>query len=183
MALKATIYKAKLNVADMDRQVYGDFSLTIARHPSETDERMMLRIIAFALNASDELAFGRGISTDDEPALWQKSLAGEIQLWIDLGTPDPALLRKACGRAQQVTLYAYGKRSVPVWWEKHAAALQRFNNLAIYEIPGDSCAALTALAAANMDLQCTVSDGEAWLNCGSESVAVRPQVLMEMRGR
>ena len=181
MALKSTIFKAKLNVADMDRQVYGDFPLTIARHPSETDERMMLRILAFALNADQALEFGRGISTDDEPDLWHKSLAGEIELWIDLGTPDPSQLRKASGRARQVILYTYGKRAVPVWWEKHAAALERCNNLAIFEIPGDSCEALAAMATANMDLQCTISDGEAWLSSGEHSVGVRPKVLMETR--
>ena len=115
MALKATIFKAELNVADLDRHVYADFSLTLARHPSETDERMMLRLLAFALHADERLEFGRGISTEDEPDLWCKSLSGEIELWVDLGTPDRNRLRKACGRSHSVVLYAYGGRAVPVW--------------------------------------------------------------------
>ena len=147
MALKSTIFKASLNVADTDRHVYNDFALTVARHPSETDERMMLRILAYALHASETLGFGRGISTEDEPDLWEKNLTDDVLHWIDLGTPEPDRLRKACGRSEQVTLYAYGRRAVPVWWEKHAEALARFDNLKIFEIDGDSCTALAALAA------------------------------------
>jgi len=177
MALKATVFKAKLNVADMDRQVYGDFPLTIARHPSETDERMMLRILAFALHAGEQLEFGRGISTDDEPDLWQKSLSGDIELWIELGTPDPDRIRKACGRSRQVVLYCYGRRAVPVWWDKHGDALQRFDNLSIYSIDGDCCDQLAAMAAPGMSLQCTVDGGEAWLSDGRDNVQVSPQAL------
>jgi uncharacterized protein YaeQ len=179
MAQKSTIFKAKLNVADMDRQVYGDFSLTLARHPSETDERMMLRLLAFALHAGEQLEFGKGISTDDEPDLWQKSLSGEIDLWIELGTPDPDRIRKACGRAREVVLYAYGRRAVPVWWEKHGAALRRFDNLKIFEISGDSCEQLAAMVQGSMLLQCTITDGEAWLTCGDQSVNVKPAPLLD----
>ena len=178
MTLKSTVFKARLNVADMDRQVYGDFPLTIARHPSETDERMMLRILAFALHADDRLQFGRGISTDDDPDLWQKDLIGDIELWIELGTPDPDRLRKACGRADQVVLYCYGRRAVPVWWEKHGNALQRLDKLRIYEVPGDSCDELAAMAASSMKLQCTISEGEAWLSNGESSVGIKPTRLM-----
>jgi uncharacterized protein YaeQ len=178
MAQKSTIFKAKLNVADLDRQVYGDFALTLARHPSETDERMMLRVLAFALHANELLEFGRGISTDDEPDLWQKSLSGEIDLWIELGTPDPDRIRKSCGRAGEVVLYAYGRRAAPVWWEKHGAALQRYDNLRIFEIPADSCEQLADMVQASMQLQCTIADGEAWLNCGDQSVGVKPASLL-----
>ncbi len=179
MAQKSTIFKAKLNVADMDRQVYGDFSLTLARHPSETDERMMLRLLAFALHADEQLEFGKGISTDDEPDLWQKSLIGEIDLWIELGTPDPARIRKACGRAREVVLYAYGRRAVPVWWEKHGAALRRFDKLKVFEIPGDCCDQLADMVQGSMLLQCTITDGEAWLTCGDQSVNVKPVPLLD----
>ncbi len=104
MALKATIFKAELHIADMDRHHYGDHALTIARHPSETDERMMMRIVAFALNAHEDLVFTKGLSTENEPDLWQKSLSDDIELWIDLGQPDDKRIRKACGRAQQVMM-------------------------------------------------------------------------------
>ena len=129
MALKATIFKATLSIADMDRHYYADHHLTLARHPSETDERMMIRLLAFALNASDRLEFTRGLSTDDEPELWQKSLSDEIELWIELGLPEESRLRKACNRAREVVLYTYGGRAVPLWWNKHQSKLARFDNL------------------------------------------------------
>ncbi len=178
MAQKSTIFKVRLNVADMDRHVYGDFPLTIARHPSETDERMMLRILAFALHAGEGLEFGRGISTDDEPDLWRKSLSGEIELWVELGTPDPERLRKACSRSSQVVLYCYGQRAVPVWWEKHGNALQRFDNLSIYEMPAEACQAIETLVAPGMNLQCSISEGEAWLTSADHSATIKLKPLL-----
>ncbi|MEP5765270.1 MAG: YaeQ family protein [Halieaceae bacterium] len=177
MALKSTICKARINIADMDREVYGDFNLTIAQHPSETDERMMLRLLAFALNADEQLEFGRGISTDDEPDLWRKSLTGDIELWIELGTPDPERLRKACGRADAVVLYCYGDRATPVWWDKHGSALQRFDKLSVYQVEDECAAALAAMADTGMDLQCTIESGEAWFNDASNSVHVAARSL------
>ena len=112
MALKATIFKADLSIADMDRNYYADHALTLARHPSETDERMMVRLAAFALNAHERLAFGGGISTEDEPALWRRDLTGAIEQWIDVGLPEARDLRRACGRASEVIVYAYGGRAV-----------------------------------------------------------------------
>jgi len=103
MALNATIFKAVLQIADMDRNYYRDHALTIARHPSETDERMMVRLLAFVLHAHEALSFGKGLSADGEPDLWQKDLTGAIELWIDVGQPDEKSIRKACGRAKQVT--------------------------------------------------------------------------------
>lgn len=177
MALKSTIFKADLNVADLDRQVYGDFNLTIARHPSETDERMMLRVLAFALHAGERLEFGRGISTGDEPDLWQKDLSGNIELWIDLGTPDDSRLRKACGRADAVVVYSYGNRAVPVWWEKVSDRLARCKNLTVYSVDDQSLAQLAAISTASMKLQCTVQDGEAMFSGPEASVQVAPSVL------
>lgn len=177
MALKSTIFKLDINIADLDRQFYHDFALTLARHPSETDERMMLRVLAFAFNASTSLEFGRGISTEDEPDLWQKDLTGQIETWIDVGTPDPDRLRKACARARRVILYTYGDRSVPVWWAKHDAALTRFKHLAIWQIAEDSSKALAAIARPGMSLQCTLSGAEAWLTGEGQSITVAPTVL------
>ena len=174
MALKSTVYKFDLNVADLDRQVYGDFPLTLARHPSETEARMMLRLLAFALNAAEDLEFGRGISTDDEPDLWRKSLTGEVELWIDLGTPDPERLRKACGRSAEVVLYCYGNRATPVWWDKHGDGLKRFEHLRIWQIDDAGGDALAALASAGNAIQCTIEGGEAWVSAGDSSVHVVP---------
>jgi uncharacterized protein YaeQ len=180
MALGATIFKATLSVADMDRGHYADHALVIARHPSETDERMMVRLAAFALNAGEALQFGKGLSSEDEPALWQKDLTGAIQLWIEVGLPDEKAVRKACGRAAAVRVYAYG-RGAAQWWQNHAGALARPDNLAVYELPVAATQALAQLAQRSMQLQCTVQDGSAWITDGDKTVEVTPAVLSAAR--
>ena len=132
MALKATIFKAELQIADMDRNYYHDHALTIARHPSETDERMMVRLLAFALNADEALVFGKGLSTDDEADLWRKDLTGAIELWIDVGQPDERRIRRACGRARRVIVYSYGGYGAAIWWNQVGGELARTKNLPWY---------------------------------------------------
>jgi uncharacterized protein YaeQ len=177
MALKATIFKATLNIADMDRHHYADHLRTIARHPSETDERMMIRLLAFALNASDQLEFTRGLCTDDEPELWQKSLSGEIELWIELGLPEESRIRKACNRAQQVILYTYGGRAVPLWWGKNREKLERFRNLTIVNLPPEATSALAQLARRSMNFQVTIQDGEVSFSTAGEMTSITPEPL------
>jgi len=177
MALKSTVFKFSLNLADLDRQLYDDFSLTLARHPSETDQRLMLRVLAFALNAGPGLEFGRGISTEDEPDLWRKNLAGDIELWIELGTPDPERLRKACRRSDTVYLYCYGDRATPVWWEKHASALRRFENLEIWQIPDQDSSQLADMASPGAALHCTVSDADILVISGQLQATIKPTLL------
>lgn len=126
MALKATVFKVNLQIADMDRGYYQDHQLTLAQHPSETDGRMMVRLLAFILNASETLSFTKGLCVDDEPELWDKSLSGEVDLWIEFGQADEKWLRKASGRAKAVQLFTYGGRSVPIWWKQNQAALERY---------------------------------------------------------
>jgi uncharacterized protein YaeQ len=172
MALKATVFKAQLQIADMDRHYYHDHGLTIARHPSETDERMMVRVLAFALHAQEELAFGKGLSTDDEPALWQKDLTGAVELWIDVGMPDEKDIRKACGRAARVFIYSYGGRSADLWWEQNHGKLERLKNLTVINLPAATTQALAKLAQRTMQLQCTIQDGEVWLADDDERIEV-----------
>jgi uncharacterized protein YaeQ len=178
MALKATIFKAQLGIADMDRPYYGDHAVTVARHPSETDERMLVRLIAFALHADDALAFGKGLSSDDEPDLWRRDLTGAIELWIDVGLPDEKRVRKACGRAARVFIYAYGARGADLWWTQNAGALERLRNLTVIGLRYDSGATLAALASRSMDLRFTVQEGQIWITDGAESVAVELVQLM-----
>lgn len=172
MALKATIYKADLQIADMDRHYYADHALTIARHPSETDERMMARVLAYALYARDGIAFTKGLFEVDEPEVWVKSLTDEIDLWIDLGQPDDARIRRACGRAKQVVVLCYSS-SCDVWWKQIASKLTRFTNLTVLQLPAETSQALAALAERGMRLQCMVQDGEIWINTDKESVPVK----------
>ena len=172
MALKATIFKALLQIADMDRNYYHDHALTLARHPSETDERMMVRLLAFALHAHEALSFANGLSTDDEPDLWQKDLTGAIELWIDVGLPEERAIRKACGRAGQVCIYSYGGRAADIWWEQCRSKLERSRNLTVFNLPADASKALAGLAQRNMQLQCTIQEGQIWLADKDQSVLV-----------
>jgi uncharacterized protein YaeQ len=172
MALKSTISRAELSIADIDRGYYCDHALTIARHPSETDERMMVRLLAFALHADEGLAFGRGLSTDDEPDLWQKDLTGAIELWIDVGQPDDKRIRRACGRARQVLVYSYGGQGAAIWWDQIAGKLERSANLGVISVPPAASQALATLARRTMQLNCTIEDGQVWLADAEQRVQV-----------
>ena len=178
MAIKATVFKAFLQIADMDRHYYADHTLTLARHPSETDERMMLRLLAFALFAHDALAFGKGLSADDEPDLWQRDLTGAVTLWIELGLPDERRLRRAAGRARRVELLAYGSRgALEPWRERNLAPLQRIGQLGLRWVPQEESRALALLCDRNMRLQVTVQEGQAVVTDGDRVVTVEPRAL------
>ena len=176
MALKATICKAALQVADMDRNYYGEHALTVARHPSETDERMMVRLLAFSLNAHEHLSFGKGLSDTEEPDLWQKDLTGAIEHWIEVGQPDEKRLLRACGRSNRVTVYAYGNRA-ELWWKPVADKLERARNLVVWRIPTTASQALEKLAGRAMQLQCTVQEGQLWFSDAVETVQVELAAL------
>ena len=175
MALKATVVKAELQLSDLDRHHYATYPLTLAQHPSETDERLMVRLVAFALFASERLEFGRGLSSDDEPDLWRRDYTGEIEQWIELGQPDESRLRKASGRARQVIVVTYGGRAADLWWDKNAAALARLSNLTVLDIDAASVEALAAMMDRNMRLNAIVQEGELQLmgDSGSVSLHVR----------
>lgn len=176
MALKATIYKANLNVSDMDRHYYGSHALTLACHPSETEERLMVRLLAFALFASERLAFTRGISTDDEPDLWEKDLTDHITHWIELGVPDENRIRKGCNRADRVTVLSYGPRAASVWWEKNQGKLARQEKLEVLYLDKDATDALAAMVARTMDIQVTRQDGQVWFSSGDSTATIVPEV-------
>jgi uncharacterized protein YaeQ len=172
MAPNATIFKAALHIADVDRHYYEDHSVTLARHPSETDERMMVRLLAFARHAHEALLFGRGLSAEDEPALWQKDATGLIEVWIEVGLPDEKPIRQACGRARQMYVYAYGGRAADQWWKQHAPALDRLNNLTVVNVSLAGSHALASLAQRNMDLHCTIQDGQVLIGDGANAVQI-----------
>lgn len=177
MALKATVHKAELQVSDLDRHYYATHALTLAQHPSETDERLMVRLVAFALHAHERLEFGRGLSTEDEPDLWRTSLDGQIEQWIELGQPDESRIRRACGRAREVVVIGYSRRSFGLWWEKNAAALARCANLVVLELPAGTSESLTPLLARGMRLQALLQDGEMQVMGDAGSVSVVPRRL------
>lgn len=177
MALRATVFKAQLAIADMNRGYYGDHALTLARHPSETDERMLVRMIAFALNASDTLVFGKGLSADDEPALWQKDLVGNIELWIDVGQPTEKWLKRACANASKVCLYLFGGRAADLWWKQNGAALAPLRNLHVTMLRYASQQELEKLVDRSMTLQATVQESSLWLTDGTHALEVEAAVL------
>jgi uncharacterized protein YaeQ len=172
VALKSTIFKADVSVADIDRGYYRDHVLRLAQHPSETNERMMVRLLAFALFADDALEFGRGHSSEEEPDLWRRDLTGSIEQWIEVGLPAERELRKACGRAREVHVLAYGGRAVDVWWQDVRDKLDRQATLAVREVPPDASAALAELVNRSMRLQVTVQDAHVLVADGARSVAV-----------
>jgi uncharacterized protein YaeQ len=182
MALKATIFRAELQIADMERNYFQDHTLTIARHPSETDERMMVRLLAFALHADEMLTFGKGLS-DDEPDLWLKDLTGSIRHWIDVGQPDEKRMRRACGRAGHAWVYAYGGHGSTLWWNKAAADVERCENLSVIQLPQTACRDLAALADRNMRLNCTIQEGQVWIADARASVLIEPVWLKTAAAR
>ena len=176
MALRATIFKADLHVADTDRHYYGSHALTLARHPSETDERMMVRLLAFALHADEALSFTRGLSDTDEPDLWRKDLTGAVDLWIEVGQPDERRLLKAAGRAREVVAICYGGHASEVWWNTVRGKVERARNLRVLAVPAQAARALGVLAERTMEVHCSIQDGTALLTAPSGSVTVEPQV-------
>ncbi|WP_310450034.1 YaeQ family protein [Sulfuritalea sp.] len=183
MALKSTIFKVELQIADLDRNYYQNHTLTVARHPSETDERMMVRVLAFALHADPALVFGKGLSSEDEPDLWRKDLTGAIELWIDVGLPDEKRVRRACGRSQQVVVLTYGGRVADMWWQQNQAALQRQDKLTVINLSTEDSRALAALAERGMQLQCTLQEAELWLIVDGENTRIVPEIRMAPKTR
>ena len=174
MAAKATIYKTILNVANMDSHYYAEHNLTLAKHPSENDLRLMVRLSAFILNAEEDLVFCKGISQDDEPDLWKKTLGGDIELWIDLGQPDEKRIKKACGRSKEVIIYTYQEGMATAWFKQIEKSLKRFNNLLVVyiNIDGD----IESLCSRSMSLQANISDNELNLINEESSVTITQDI-------
>ncbi|PKO53311.1 MAG: hypothetical protein CVU27_01915 [Betaproteobacteria bacterium HGW-Betaproteobacteria-20] len=175
MAIKSTIYKVDLQVTDMDRNYYQAHNLTLAKHPSETDERVMVRLIGFAMYANEALIFGKGLSDDEEPDLWQKDLTGAIELWMDVGLPTEKDIRKAAGRARQVVVVLYGGRIADMWWEQNSKGLLKLNNLTVINLADTQ--ALADIASRSMDISCTIQDGQIMIGHATGSFDISPVIL------
>ena len=174
MAPNATVYKLELQVSDMDRHYYASHNLTLAQHPSETDLRLMARLITFALFAEERLEFGRGLSNDEDPDIWLRDYTGEIELWIDLGQPDESRIKKACGRARQAVVFGYNGNAFDIWWSKNESAMARFKNLTVISISTEELEAASALLQRGMRLTAMIQDGELQLMSDTENVSIRP---------
>jgi len=180
MALGATIYKIELHVADNDRHYYGSHSLTIARHPSETAERMMARLIAFSFHAHDDLAFTKGLSETDEPDIWLKDLTGAIDLWIEVGQPTDTRVLRACGRADQVLVYCFNGHASKVWWEGVSKKLGRAKNLRVICLPIEQIRAIASQVERSMAVHVTIQENELFVTIGDTQVTVLPLVWRDV---
>lgn len=172
MALKATIYKATVNVADLDRNQFMDATFTLARHPSETQERMMLRLLAWIKYADERLQFSRGLSAEDEPEAWRHNDHMGIDLWIELGLPDERRIKKACTQAKEVALFTYNSRSAQIWWQQNQSKLATYNNLSIWYLDDEQLAKLSDFAARTMTLQATIQEGAIWLSDAQNNLEI-----------
>jgi len=178
MALKSTIYKAELNMADMDRNYYAAHSLTLARHPSETDERLMVRLVAFMIFASDALNFGKGLSDEEAPDLWQKDLTDAIQLWIEVGLPSERDIKKACGKSSQVAVVLYGGRVADMWWTQNSKVLLKLNNLCVINLVETE--SFTDICSRNMQLSCNIQDGQFFISSELGNIEIAPVFLKSL---
>jgi len=177
MAQNATIYKVELSVSDMDRHYYETHKLTVAKHPSETDERLMLRLVAFAMNAHENMEMTKGLSTDDEPDIWQKSLSGELDVWVSLGLPSEKIIRQSCGKSKKTIIYTYGGKSAEIWWDKVRNSTARFDNLQVANFSSVETAALAGLAQRALKLQVSIQDGELMISADEGMCYLHPVEL------
>lgn len=176
MALKATVYKATVNVADMNRNVYLEQTLTLAKHPSETEQRMMLRLIAWAMYADEKLQFTKGLCDETEPELWIKNYTDDVELWVELGLPDEKRLKKACTQSEQVVLFTYDDNASRVWKDQYLNKLYPFTNLTIINIADEVLDTAASVVERTMTIQATIEDGQIWLSIGETVIAVVPEV-------
>jgi uncharacterized protein YaeQ len=177
MALKSTIFKADCQIADIDRSYYQPHNLTIALHPSETEERMMVRLLAFVINAHEHLQFSKGLSSEDEPDIWQKNLTDDIELWIDVGMPDEKRIRKASNRAEKVIIYSYGGRNM-VWWKQIEPKLKRFTNVTVINLPKAATDELSQLTKRAMQLNINLQDGQIWISDDQHTAHIEPEIWL-----
>ncbi|TLU64118.1 YaeQ family protein [Thalassotalea litorea] len=171
MAQKSTIYKASMQVSDLNREIYPHFQLTVARHPSETERRFMLRLMAFAHQYHEQLELCKGISADDEPDIWIKNFSDEIELWVELGQLDEKRLKKASNRAHKAVIYCYGSAS-DIWWQKVQHKASQFSNLTVWQVNDEQSTALTQLLQRTMELQFTIDGSQIWVSDENSAIEV-----------
>jgi uncharacterized protein YaeQ len=179
MAISSTIYKADLQISNMDSNYYQDHQLTIAKHPSETEERLMVRLIAFALYAHEALAFGNGLSNKDEPDLWIKDLTGAIDLWIDVGMPDEREIRKACGLSRQVIVVLYGGNRADLWWKQNESILAKKRNLTVISLAEETTGKFESICSRKIQFNCTIEDGQLWFINDCATISIDPVILQK----
>lgn len=168
MALPSTIYKATIQLADIDRGIYETLQATVARHPSETEERLVARLLAYVLFFDPELAFTKGISAVDEPDLWLKGPDDRVLLWVEVGIPESDRIMKASRHTEQVALVACGK-TFANWEQQHLPKLMGISNLTLIHFDQSFINRLTAKLDRSINWEVTINDGNMYLNVGDET--------------
>ncbi|MGB1239673.1 MAG: YaeQ family protein [Pseudomonadales bacterium] len=177
MAIKPTLYKTELQLVDTDRNIYDSCKFTLAQHPSETQERMMVRLLAYALNYHADLEFTKGLSSQDEPDLWQISPSGEIENWIEVGQASAERMRKGISRSPQVKLYAYGSES-DVWWGKAQGSFESLPHIEVWQFDSQQTRQLNELVERKMQLTLTISGGDLLLSDDQQSIELSVRQLL-----
>ena len=175
MALKPTIFKFKISLSDLNRNYYDTLNLTVAQHPSETPERMMVRVLAFCINAQEHLAFTQGLSAVDEPDIWAHSLDGQLALWIDVGEPAVDRIKKATRLAQAVKVYSFNTKS-NAWWAQNGDQFNKFE-VDVYQFEWEKIEALALLLQRTMELSITISGDSAYIAAESGECEVEWWIL------
>lgn len=179
MALKSTVFKFQLQIADLDRHYYADHLLTLARHPSETDVRLVARVLAFARRAGEGFDMTGAVCVPDEPDLCLRTLDGRIERWIDVGQPDARRLLKAAGRSASVTVHPYAGASARLWWQGVQRDLVRVRKLEVTAFPDDAVKALAAQLTRTTEWQITVQDAVMMVSGAQDCVSVEPDIWRE----
>ncbi len=169
MAKSASIHRASVNLSNVDRNHYAQFSTTLARHPSETAERMVGRLIAYALSYEEGMTFGRGVSHVEEADVWVKTPDDRVSLWVEVGLPDPERLVKASRHSERVVLYAFGP-TLRRWVDQNMDRLQQLENLSVYGLDFDFIKTLAQLTERNMDWVLTLMEGRIFLCTGDRTL-------------
>lgn len=170
MALKPTIYKARINLSDLDREVYDALNLTVAQHPSESLERMLVRVIAFCIQAQPDLNFTKGLSETNEPDLWVKTLDERISLWCDVGEPSPERVKKASHQAKSVTVFSFNQKS-DVWWQQNGSKIASLGPV-VYQLNFDEITVLAQTVGRAIDWSVTITGQTAYIHTESQEVQV-----------
>jgi uncharacterized protein YaeQ len=177
MALKATIFKAKISLSNLNIHFYDELTLTIARHPSENNLRMMSRILAYLLTAQEGPVFTKGISSDTEPDIWIVNHDGSVDHWIELGHLDERRIRQSSSKAKKVSIFSYQGNQSLSWFSSIENGLSRFNNLNIIHFSFPENQNIEDFAERGMNFSCNIEDDEMWLSTEQDRICVQFQYL------
>ncbi|WP_305046849.1 YaeQ family protein [Geoalkalibacter sp.] len=177
MALPSTIHRAVVQLSDVDRGIYETLQVTLARHPSETAQRLVLRLLAYAVCHAPELSFTKGICAGDEPDLWIREPDGRVKLWIEVGTPEPQRLLKACRHAEQVVLLTAGPGRFR-WDAQYRELLTGLDNVRVLGVDYDFVSQVATGLERSITWELTISGGSLYLTSAKQTYETTLETLV-----